>query len=71
LQIASESLGIVWPVEVLRRIKGVDFPADKSVLKERLSGLKIEGKNIDEILEKLNYPIKSPAQLLANIREHL
>ncbi len=71
LQMASESLGIVWPVEVLRRIKGVDFPADRSTLKEKLSGLKIEGRDINEILEKLSYPIKSPAQLLANIKENL
>lgn len=71
LQVASETLGIFWPVEVLRRIKGLDFPVEKEVLKDRLSGLKIEGKSMDEILENLQYPIKSPAELLSQIKQNL
>ncbi len=71
LQVASETLGIFWPVEVLRRIKGLDFPVEKEVLKERLSGLKIEDKSVDEILENLQYPIKSPAELLSQIKQNL
>jgi probable regulatory domain-containing protein len=71
LQVASESLGVFWPVEILKRIKGADFPLGKEELLERLKGLKIKEKNIEEILEKLSYPVKSPADLLAQIRENL
>jgi Predicted transcriptional regulators len=71
LQVASESLGVFWPVEILRRMKGADFPLGKEELLERLKGLKVKEKNIEEILEKLSYPVKSPADLLAQIRENL
>jgi transcriptional regulator len=71
LQVASESLGVFWPVEILRRMKGADFPLGKEELSERLKGLKVKEKNIEEILEKLSYPVKSPADLLAQIREKL
>jgi len=71
LQVASESLGVFWPVEILRRMKGADFPLGKEEILERLKGLKVKEKNIEEILEKLSYPVKSPADLLAQIRENL
>ena len=60
-----------WPVEILRRMKGADFPLGKEELLERLKGLKVKEKNIEEILEKLSYPVKSPADLLAQIRDNL
>ncbi len=66
-----EVLDIDWAVHVLARIRGLDFPASKSELKERLEGMKIKGKEIGEILEKLSYPIKSPAQLLHEIKTAL
>jgi probable regulatory domain-containing protein len=71
LQVASESLGVFWPVEILRKMKGADFPLGKEELLERLKGLKVKEKNIEEILEKLSYPVKSPADLLAQIRENV
>jgi probable regulatory domain-containing protein len=71
LQVASESLGVFWPVEILKRMRGADFPLGKEELLERLKGLKVKEKNIEEILEKLSYPVKSPADLLAQIRENL
>jgi probable regulatory domain-containing protein len=71
LQVASESLGVFWPIEILRRMKGADFPLGKEELLERLKGLKVKEKNIEDILEKLSYPVKSPADLLAQIRENL
>ncbi len=67
----AEVLDIDWAVHVLTRIKGLDFPVEKDQLKERLSGIVIKGKKIEEILEKLEYPIKSPADLLHKIKTHL
>jgi len=69
LESASQALGIVWPVEVLRRIKGLDFPAPIESLKERLRGLVIEGKEAEEILAGLSDPVNSPSELLKEIRK--
>ncbi len=66
-----EALGIDWAVHVLAAIKGMDFPAEKEALKERLHGMKIMGKDAEEILEKIEYPVKSPAELLHKIKEKL
>ncbi len=67
----AEVLGIDWAVHVLARIKGLDFPAGKEELAERLSGLVIGGRKAEEVLEKLEYPVKTPAELLHAIKEKL
>ncbi len=66
---AVKSLGAEWAVHVLSRLKGADFPVEKDTLKNRLGGLVIKGRPIEEILDKLEYPIKSPAELLHQIRK--
>jgi len=63
-----KALEVPWAVEVLEAIKGVKFPLDKNILEEKLKGIKIKGINSEEILEKLEYPIKSPAELLHKIK---
>ena len=66
-----EVLGVDWAVHVLAKIKGLDFPVEKDQLMERLKGMVIKGKKAEEILEELEYPIKSPAELLHKIKVHL
>lgn len=66
-----KALGIDWAVHVLVAIRGVDFPVGREKLMERLSGMQIMGEDIQKILDKIEYPIKSPAELLHKIREHL
>jgi len=66
-----EVLDVDWAVHVLTRIRGLDFPVNKDVLRERLKGIVIKGKNVEEILERLEYPINSPAQLLHQMKLHL
>lgn len=68
---AAKSLGADWAVHVLSRIKGTDFPVSKEILEEKLKGISIKGKDIDEILEKMDYPIHTPSELLHKIREAL
>jgi len=67
-----EALEIAWAVLTLSRIKGVDFPANKETLKERLKGIVVKEKGkefkIEELLEKIEYPVKSPAELLHKIK---
>ncbi len=69
---SARSLGVDWAVHVLSSIKGLDFPIEKSdELKERLKGYVIKGKKAEEIVEKLEYPINNPAELLHKIREKI
>ncbi len=69
---SAKSLGIDWAVHVLSSIKGMDFPIkDKEPLVERLKSYKIKGKDIEEILSSIEYPISNPAELLHKIREKL
>ncbi len=67
----AEVLGIDWAVHVLAKIKGLDFPAEREQLAERLRGLVIKGKRAEEILAELEYPVKTPAELLHKLRERL
>ncbi len=64
-------LDIDWAVHVLAKVKGLDFPVGKDELIERLKGMIIKGKKIEDILSKIDYPIRTPAELLHKIREKL
>jgi len=61
-----------WPISVLKNIKGVDFPVNSpDILIEKLGKIIIEDKKLSEILKKLEYPVKNPAELLHKIKEKL
>ncbi|OYT41561.1 MAG: KaiC associated regulatory domain-containing protein [Candidatus Aenigmarchaeota archaeon ex4484_224] len=66
-----EVLDIAWAVAVLKHIKGLDFPVEKEDLKSRLAGLVIKGRKIEELLEEIEYPVKTPAELLKKLKEKL
>ncbi|NPA15272.1 MAG: bacterio-opsin activator [Deferribacteres bacterium] len=68
---AGEALDITWPVEVLKKIKGLKFPLNREEVEERLSKIKIEGIDGKVIAERLEYPIKNPAELLKKIKRVL
>lgn len=77
IQIALESMKATleaiesppWAVLVLKRIKGLDFPVtDPETLRERLKGIEIEGKMAEDLVDKLEYPIRSPAELLKKLK---
>jgi hypothetical protein len=64
-------LGADWAFHVLSKIKGTDFPVEKETLKQKLAGTTIKGIPAEEVLEKLEYPIHTPAELLHKIKEAL
>ena len=64
-----EVLGVDWALRVLIRLRGADFPLDKEQLKERLKGLNIKDKPIDEVIDKMSFPVKTPAEVLRRIKE--
>ncbi len=60
-------IGLVWPVYVLRAIKGMNFPIEESKkeeLKKRLKGIVVKERPAEELVDKLEFPVKSPADLL-------
>ncbi|MCD6427427.1 MAG: hypothetical protein J7L03_04975 [Caldisericaceae bacterium] len=66
-----ESLGVEWAIKVLERIRGADFPLNKEEFLTRLTGVSIKGKPVSEIAEKIQFPVKSPAELLHQIKINL
>ncbi|RKQ63533.1 putative regulatory domain-containing protein [Thermovibrio guaymasensis] len=65
-------IGLVWPVYVLKAIKGMDFPVDESKkeeLKKRLENVKVKDVPATELIERIEFPIKSPADLLHKLAE--
>ncbi len=66
-----EVLGVEWAIKVLIRLRGVDFPVKKEDLEEKLKGIIIKGKPVEEILEKMEFPLKTPAEVLHEIKKNL
>lgn len=71
LELFVEMMGIPWAVLVLKAVKGLDFPADKEALLARLKGLRLSGQPAEALLERLEYPVRNPADLLHQLRLHL
>ncbi|UXD21086.1 transcriptional regulator [Ignicoccus pacificus DSM 13166] len=62
--------GISWAAEVLRRLKGVDFPVTKDVLKEKLQGLYWKGIPIEKLLDEIEVnEFHTPAEVLHYLAE--
>ncbi|WP_297887408.1 bacterio-opsin activator [Sulfurihydrogenibium sp.] len=75
-QIVSEEvakiLDIPWAYMVLKHTKGIKYPINDSIeLIEKLKDLKIKGHDAAEILNKIQYPVKTPAMLLHEIKQVL
>ena len=66
-----EVLGVEWAIKVLIRLRGVDFPVKKEDLEKKLKGIIIKGKPVEEILEKMEFPLKTPAEVLHQIKKNL
>ncbi len=64
-----EVLGVDWALHVLIKLKGADFPLEKEELMERLKGTVIKGKSGEEIVELMKFPVKTPAEVLHQIKE--
>jgi len=58
-----------WSYHVLKQSKGIDFPAGKEELLEKLSGITVNGKKIESIIERIELPVESHSYLLKKIKE--
>ena len=70
--IAAEALEVPWAYLILKKIKGIHFPIEKpDELVEKVKGVVIKGLPAEEVLQKIEYPVKNPADLLHKIKLHL
>lgn len=70
--IAAEALEVPWAYLILKKIKGTDFPIDKAdAIVEKVRGVVIKGLPAEEVVQKIEYPVKNPADLLHKIKVHL
>jgi len=65
----ARALDIPWAYAVLKHLRGVKFPIqDSQALKEKLKGVKIKTHPAEEVVDRLPYPIRTPAVLLHEIK---
>jgi len=70
--IAAEALEVPWAYLILKKIKGTDFPIDKAdAIVEKVRGVVIKGLPAEEVVQKIEYPVKNPADLLHKVKVHL
>lgn len=68
----ARGLDIPWAYLVLRKTKGIKYPISfPEELKEKLGGIAIKNVPAEEIINSLQYPIKTPAMLIHEIKEYL
>ncbi len=61
-----------WSYLVLKNIKGVNYPiTSPNEIIQRFEYLTIKGVKATEIIKRLKYPIKNPAELLKEIKDYL
>ena len=58
-----------WSYHVLKRSKGIEFPAQKDQLLQKLSGIKVLDEPIESIIERIDLPVENHAALLKKIKE--
>ncbi len=65
-----QSLDVPWAYMILRRIRWIHFPImDYDLLKDKVKDIKVNWKDLIEFIDKIEYPIYSPADLLHKIKE--
>ncbi len=69
---AAEALEVPWAFLLLKRIKGTHFPVEKPEdITDKVKGVVIKGLSAEEVLSKIEYPLKNPADMLHKIKLHL
>jgi len=64
--------GPMWAVRTLMAIKGTDFPIERAeALEEKLRGIEAYGFDLGEVARELEYPIRTPAELLRKLSAKL
>ncbi len=65
----TRTVPVNWAVEVANRTKGLDFPLDKDRTSDVLEGMKVNGEDIELLLNDVSFPVDTPAELLHEISQ--
>lgn len=66
------ALDVPWAYLLLRRIRGVEYPLkDPNSIVDKVDGIVIRGRPARDVLMEIDYPVKSPVELLRRIKENL
>lgn len=60
-----------WAVNVARASKDVNFPMSKEQAREKLRGINAYGRDLSEIVDKIKFPVETPADLMHQISINL
>ena len=70
VQDSCKALDIPWAYLLLKKIRGVHFPImEVDVLKDKVKDIKVEWKELINFIDKIEYPVVSPADLLHKIKQ--
>ncbi len=70
-QTQNKGRGNTWPIQVAKLTSDLDFPLNREEARDRIKGIDIRGRDVGEIVEDLDYPIESPAELMDKISKAL
>ncbi len=59
--------GGTWPIQVAKLTSNLAFPLSKEEARHKLKGIDVKGEDIGRIIDRLDYPIDSPADLMDKI----
>ncbi len=66
------ALDVPWAYMILKKIKGTHFPINSSEdILDKIGSVMIKGRQAEEVLREIDYPVKNPAELLHKIKENL
>lgn len=60
-----------WAVEVASRVKSTDYPIGLDEARDRLSGIMVGDRPIEELLDHMRFPIDSPSELLKELKNQV
>ncbi len=67
----ADVLNVLWAFNVLRSLKGASFPLNRDKANEILRGLMVKGRPIEEVIDAVEFPVRTPAELIKRIKNAL
>ena len=59
--------GRTWPIQVAKLTSNLGFPLYKEEAIDRIKGVDVRGEDVGQIMDRLDFPIGSPADLIDKI----
>ncbi|HDM67213.1 MAG TPA: KaiC associated regulatory domain-containing protein [Thermoplasmatales archaeon] len=66
-----KTLGLEWLLDILPRLRKMEYPLDKNRFIEEFRGLEINDESIEEIIDKIQFPVEKPTEVLDQLKNLL